>query len=228
MLVKLHEEDIKKVDTEEEEGLPPPDVVVHKEEDEGDQGDAVEGAVPEQRPPREVQHCFAEQGAHSDHEQDVEHGRTHDGADAHVGECDEHSDDRGKEFWRGAPGGHEGGAGHVLADAELFDDDIERGNEELVTDDGEGHEHVDDAEDVENHGAALQLLLVEEIWRKEGIWLWLCVCLVAIRRGLKKMSEQDSRRISIGFKLPQPLFALFTRVGLSFGLAATVDILLHP
>ena len=228
MLIKLHEEDIEEVDAEQEEGLPPSDVVVHEEEDECDQRDAVEGAVSEQGPPGEVQHCFAEQGAHPDHEEDVEHGRAHDGADAHVGERDEHADDRGEELWRGAPGSHEGRSGHVLADAKLLDDDIERGNEELVTHDGQGHEHVDDAEDVEHHRATLQLLLVEEIWRKQGIWLWLRVCLVAICRGLKEMPEEDSSRVTIGFKLSQPLFALFTRVGLSFGLAATVDILRHP
>ena len=40
--------------------------------------------VAEEGPPREVQHRLGEEGAHADHEQDVEDGRAHDRADAHV------------------------------------------------------------------------------------------------------------------------------------------------
>ena len=93
MLIKLHEEDIEEVDTEQEEGLPPSDVVVHEEEDECDQRDAVEGAVSEERPPCEVEHCFAEQRAHPDHEEDVKDSRAHDGSDADVREGNEDPDD---------------------------------------------------------------------------------------------------------------------------------------
>ena len=98
LLVILHEDHIEKVEAEHEEGLPPLDVVVHEEEDKCDERDAVEGAVPEQRPPSEVENCFAEQRAHPDHEEDVEDSRAHDGADTHVREGNEDPNDGGEEL----------------------------------------------------------------------------------------------------------------------------------
>ena len=59
------------------------------------------------------------EGAGGDDEEDVEDGRPDDGADAHVALGDEHADDGGEQL-RGRPARrHEGGAGHVRADAEL-------------------------------------------------------------------------------------------------------------
>ena len=171
MLIILHEEHIEEIHAEEEARLPPPDVVVNKEEDECDEGDAVEGAVAEQRPPGQVQHGLAEQRAHPNHEEDVEHGGAHDGADTHVRERDEHSDDWGEQLGRRPAGSHEGGARHVLADPELLDDDVQWGDEELVADDGEGDEHVDDAEHVQRHGARGELVGAEEVGGEEWIWL---------------------------------------------------------
>ena len=48
MFIILHKQNIEEVDTEKKSSLPPSDVVVHKEEDEGDEGDAVEGTIPEE------------------------------------------------------------------------------------------------------------------------------------------------------------------------------------
>ena len=84
LLVILHEDHIEKVEAEHEEGLPPLDVVVHEEEDECDERDAVEGAVPEEWPPGEVEDCFAEESAHANHEEDVEDSGAYDGSDADI------------------------------------------------------------------------------------------------------------------------------------------------
>ncbi len=54
-----------------------------------------------------------------DDEEDVEYGRSHDGADAHVRLGDEHADDGGEQLRRGPARGHEGGAGHVGANLQL-------------------------------------------------------------------------------------------------------------
>ena len=58
--------------------------LVEEEDDEREERDGVEGAVAEERPPREVQHRLGEERAHPDHEEDVEDGRAHDRPDAHV------------------------------------------------------------------------------------------------------------------------------------------------
>lgn len=52
--IPLHENDVGGVDEQLEEGLIPGDVLIQEEDDEGDEGNGVEGAVPEQRPPGEV------------------------------------------------------------------------------------------------------------------------------------------------------------------------------
>ena len=220
MLIILHEEHVEEIHTEEEARLPPPDVVVNKEEDECDEGDAVEGAVPEQRPPGEVEHRLAEQRAHPDHEEDVEHGGAHDGADTHVRERDEHADNWGEQLGRRPAGSHEGGARHVLADAELLDDDVQRGDEELVADDGEGYEHVDDAEHVQRHGARRQLVGAEEVWREEGVWLWLGGVGGGrgVGGGLQQVPEQHTGGVAPGLEPLQPLLALVAAVGRGLGL----------
>ena len=48
-------------------------------------------------------------------------------------------------------------------------DDIEGRNEELVADEGEGVEHVEDADGVQHDGAVLPLLLREQVRREEGV-----------------------------------------------------------
>jgi hypothetical protein len=40
--------------------------------------------VPEEWPPGELEDGLAEEGAHPDHEEDVEDGRAHDGPDPHI------------------------------------------------------------------------------------------------------------------------------------------------
>ena len=82
--IKLHENHISKVGGEQEEGLPPLDLVVKEEEDEREQRYTVEGTVSEERPPGQVEHRLAEQRAHADDKEDVEDGRADNGADADV------------------------------------------------------------------------------------------------------------------------------------------------
>ena len=48
-------------------------------------------------------------------------------------------------------------------------DDVEGRNEELVADEGEGVEHVEDADGVQHDGAVLPLLLREQVRREEGV-----------------------------------------------------------
>ncbi len=63
--VDLHEGNVGYVDEEEEGGLEPLDAFIAEEDDERDEGERVEGAVAEQRPPGEVQHSLGEERAHA-------------------------------------------------------------------------------------------------------------------------------------------------------------------
>ena len=47
--------------------------------------------------------------------------------------------------------------GRTSPATDLFGDGVQGGNEELVTDQGQGVKHVDDADDVENDASLLQL-----------------------------------------------------------------------
>lgn len=163
LLVPLHERDVEQVDGEQGERLVPVNAVVTEEDDERDQTNGVEGAVAEERPPRQGEHRPAEDGAHADHKKDVEHSRADDGADADVVERHEHAYHAGEELGGGAAGGHEGGAGHVVRNVQLLDDDVEGRHKELVAHDGQRDEHVDDAEDVQHDGALPPLLHGEEV-----------------------------------------------------------------
>lgn len=146
--VELHEDDIGGVGQQQRHALPAADVVIQEEDDEHDQVQNVERDVTEKWPPGEVEDLVREDGAHADHEQDVEHGRAHDSADAHVAVWDEHADDGGEELGGGASGRHEGGACYVVWYDQLLGDDRESGHEELITHDGQGDEHVQHAERV--------------------------------------------------------------------------------
>lgn len=181
ILVPAHEWDVGGVEEEEKCRLPPDDQVVHEEENQGDEADAVEGAITKERPPRQRQERLAEQGAHADDEEDVEDGWADDGADADVVERDEDADDAGEELRGAATCCHEGGAGHVVRDVQLLDDDVERRHKEFVTDHGQGDEHVDDAGYVEDDGATLALLLREQIRGEQRLRLVLDDALVASR-----------------------------------------------
>lgn len=168
-LVHAHESHVSGVKAEQEPGLPPDNVIIQEEENESYKANAIERAVAEQRPPREREDRFAEQRAHADDEQNVEDRRADDGADSHVVERDEYPDDTCEQFRSTASGRHERGAGHVVRDAELFDDHVERRHEKLVAYDGQRDEHVDHAEHVEYDGAALPFLFREQIRREERL-----------------------------------------------------------
>lgn len=169
LLVPLHERDVEQVDAEQGERLVPVNAVVTEEDDERDQTNGVEGAVSEERPPRQGEHRPAEDGAHADHKKDVEHSRADDGADADVVERHEHAYHAGEELGGGAAGGHEGGAGHVVRNVQFLDDDVEGRHKELVAHDGQRDEHVDDAEDVQRDGALPPLLHGEEIGGEQRV-----------------------------------------------------------
>ena len=161
--VELHEADVADVAEHQQEALPPHDHAVQEEDHEHDEVQDVEGHVSEQGPPGQVQHLPGEDGTHADHEEDVEDGRAHDGADAHVAVGDEDADQGGEELGGGASGRHEGGPGYVVRNLHVDGDDLQRRNEELIADDGQGDKHVDHAHDVQDHPALSSLLHREEV-----------------------------------------------------------------
>ena len=73
----------------------------------------------DQSPPFSPERLLCRERARRDDEEDVEHGRPDDGADAHVRLGDEDADDRGEQLGGAAARSHEGGAGHVGTDAKL-------------------------------------------------------------------------------------------------------------
>lgn len=168
-VIVLHEHDVADVEEEQDQRLPPVDDVIREEDDEQSEGRTVEADVTEERPPGELQHVVAEQGAHADDKKDVEDGRTDDGANAHVTIGDENADDAGEELGGAAAGGHEGGARHVRRYGQLLRDDAEWRHEELVTHDSQRHEHVRHAHDVQQHRAAPPILQGEDVPRVVGV-----------------------------------------------------------
>ena len=131
--VELHEDHVGGVAWEQRDTFPHGDDVIQEEDNEQDQIQDVEGDVAEERPPREVEDLLGEDGAHPDHEEDVEDGRADDGPDAHVAVRDEDADDGGEELRGRAACRHEGGAGYVIRNGQLLRDDGQRRDEELVT-----------------------------------------------------------------------------------------------
>ena len=73
----------------------------------------------------------------------------------------EHGDRGDEELGRGGARGHEGGAGHVRRQLQLVDDDLERGDEEVLADQGEPEAHVEHDEEVEEELAELDRLLLQ-------------------------------------------------------------------
>merc|ERR1719309_1195753 len=92
----------------------------------------------------------AGKGTGGDDEENVEHGAADDCSDSHVGDGDEDADDGGEELWRRSAGRHEGGTGYIVADPPPFNDDVEGGDEVVVADEGEGVEHVEQADHVQD------------------------------------------------------------------------------
>ena len=143
---------------------PPVDQPIDKAADETEKTGAVEDDVSAQRPPGQCQSAGAGQRAGADHEDDVEDGRADDRADADVAVRHEHSYEAGEQLRGATAGRHQRRARHVLGDAELQRDDFQRRDEVLVADDGETEEHVDSADDVQNHGAVVQLRVRKQIY----------------------------------------------------------------
>lgn len=170
--VPLHETNVRDIETEQDERLVPLDLVIPEEVDERNQADRVEEAVSEQRPPGERENSFGKYCAHPDYEEDVEHGRTDDGTDTDVVEWYKDADDTGEQFRSGSTGCHESSTGHVVLDLELFDDDIQSRDEELIAHDGESDKHVDDTEDMQKNGPRFELLIGEQLLRKQRVPLF--------------------------------------------------------
>ena len=168
-LVPFHKGNIGQVEAEEHQCLIPVDVVIPKEDDESDETGRVEGAVAEQGPPGESEHSPAENGAHANHKQDVEDGRTDDGANANVVKRHKHADDASEEFGCGPAGRHEGGTGHVVLDVEFLDDHVQRRHEELVADDGKRNKHINHSKKVEDHSSVAPLFHREQVLGEQRV-----------------------------------------------------------
>mmetsp|Transcript_62514 Transcript_62514/g.125221 ORF Transcript_62514/g.125221 Transcript_62514/m.125221 type:complete len:263 (-) Transcript_62514:277-1065(-) len=142
-----HEAHVAQVHDEQAHGLPPHDglpVPISEEPSHHRQSHHVPHAVAEERPPRELQQLFAEDGAAPNHEQHVEHRGADDGADAHV-RAIERADEAGEELWCGAPRRHQGGPRHVVPYVVPLLDHFERGHKVLVAHNRQGTEHVHNA-----------------------------------------------------------------------------------
>lgn len=161
--VELHKRDIGSVAKQQCNALVVGNVVIQEEYNEHNKSNNIKADISKQRPPGEVQNLPREECAHTDHEQNVKDRGTHDGSDAHVAVRDEHANHGREELGGGASGGHEGGTRHIVRNLELFRDDGERGNEELVAHDGEGDEHVGHPEHVEHDSALSPLLECEQV-----------------------------------------------------------------
>lgn len=159
--VPLHEGHVADVDGEQDEGLPPEDAVIPEEVDQHQQTDAVERAVAEQRPPGERQDRLGEERAHSDHKQDVKHGGANDRTNAHIIERHENANHTGEELGGTATRRHKRRAGHIVRDAELFNDYVKGRHEEFITDNGQRHKHIDHPNDVQDDSAVLKLFFRE-------------------------------------------------------------------
>lgn len=167
--VELHEHHVAGVAPDQHSTLPRHDGVVQKEDDEHDEVQNVEGHVPEERPPGEVEHLPGEERTHSNDEKDVEDSRAHDCPNAHIAMGDEDTNQRGEEFWGRTTGGHEGCPGNVVRNLQLVRDNSQSGNKELITHDGQSHKHVYHPKDVEDHPPSPPVF-----YREDVLWI-LCL-----------------------------------------------------
>lgn len=92
-------------------------------------------------------------GTKADDEQNVEDGRSDDGAGAHVRFRNEHTENGGEQFGSGTSGRHESGAGHVIAETELLGAHLETRQKVTIAHDRQTEEHVTDDQNV-NHDEA--------------------------------------------------------------------------
>ena len=116
LLVELHKDDVAEVPEEEYQGLPPLDGVVEEEEDKDDEGDGVEGGVPDEGPGSQLEGFSTGEGTGSDDKENIEDGAAYDGSDPDVGDGDEDADDGGEEFGGRASCRHESCTRHVVTD----------------------------------------------------------------------------------------------------------------
>ena len=67
----------------------PSDFLIIESNNEHQKRNNVKRAIAKERPPRQLENLRAENRAHSNHKQHIEHGTADDGADSHVGLCKE-------------------------------------------------------------------------------------------------------------------------------------------
>lgn len=163
LLVPLHGEHIESIGQQQQQALPPGNEAIQEEDDEHGQVKDVEGDITEQGPPGEIEDLPREKGAGADNKKDVEDSRAHDGTDTHIAVGDKDANERSEELRGGASGGHEGGPSHILRDLQLVCDDSQGWDKVLIAHNGQGHKHVDHAEDVQGHPALSPILHTEQV-----------------------------------------------------------------
>ena len=163
--VLRHEQHVAEVEDEKEAGLVHVDMLVPEEHVQHEQVEGVPAAVSEQRPPGQHENLLGEERARSDDEEHVEHRTSDDGTEPDVRLGDEHADERGEELGGASTRGHKRGAGDVVLNLVLFHQHLQRGDEEVVADDGDAREGVHDADDVQHDGSFLHTLFTERVVR---------------------------------------------------------------
>mmetsp|Transcript_11451 Transcript_11451/g.28906 ORF Transcript_11451/g.28906 Transcript_11451/m.28906 type:complete len:288 (+) Transcript_11451:724-1587(+) len=115
--VEVHHDAVPEVGDEEDDGLVELDCLVRGEHSEHGEAEDVVRAIPEERPPRQLDLSPRQVAAEANYKEHVEHCRAHDRAKTDVSVTgDGRTDQRGEELGRRAAGGHEGGAGDVGLD----------------------------------------------------------------------------------------------------------------
>lgn len=131
--VELHENHVGGVARQQRGTFPHGDKIIQEEDDKHYQIQDIEGDITEERPPRQVEDLLGEDGAHPDHEENVEDSRADDGPNAHVAVRDEDANDGGEEFRGWTASRHEGGTCYVVWNGQFLGDDSESWDKELIT-----------------------------------------------------------------------------------------------
>mmetsp|Transcript_64172 Transcript_64172/g.150631 ORF Transcript_64172/g.150631 Transcript_64172/m.150631 type:complete len:205 (+) Transcript_64172:726-1340(+) len=112
-LVEEHEAHVAYVHDEKDGCLPCFYDLVVREGSQNRQGHDVVGAIPEQRPPGQLNVPLCHVAAQANHEENIKHSRTHDGAETDVVLCYCCANHRGEELWSRAASCHPRCTSHV-------------------------------------------------------------------------------------------------------------------
>ena len=181
--VESHEDTVEDVQGDEKGCLVPRDHPVGDGGYQNNHRDEVAEAVSAHAVPVEGNGVAGAEGAHTDHQGDVEHGAPHHPAHTDVVLGHEHPDHSGAELRGGAPGAHKGGARHVGAQAKHVRHPLQGGDKILIADDSEPDEHVNSDQDVEED-SSVSPHTSAKYRAGELLDCWLCTRLLApIARG---------------------------------------------